>query len=108
MRTDIVIDDELMKEVMELTGLATKREAVEVALKTLARLKRREKRTEEKDRLARFRGKMWQRASEELPKQRDEWLDESWLLQVLTTLKPVKQPFPDVDEGLSPVDDVVL
>ncbi len=73
MRTNIVIDDELMKEVMELTGLTTKRETVEVALKTLARLKRQEKRMEEKDRLAQFRGALWQGVSEELQKQRDEW-----------------------------------
>jgi len=40
MRTNIVIDDELMKEVLRLTGLKTKREAVEQGLKTLLRLKR--------------------------------------------------------------------
>ncbi len=73
MRTNIVIDDDLMKEVMELTGLKTKRETVEVALKTLARLKRQEKRVKTKDRLAQFRGTLWQGASEELQKQRDEW-----------------------------------
>lgn len=42
MRTNIVIDDELMKEVLKLTGLKTKREAVEQGLKTLLRLKRQE------------------------------------------------------------------
>lgn len=40
MRTNIVIDDELMKQVMKLTGLKTKREAVEQGLKALLRLKR--------------------------------------------------------------------
>jgi Arc/MetJ family transcription regulator len=40
MRTNIVIDDELMKEVLKLTGLKTKREAVEQGLKALLRLKR--------------------------------------------------------------------
>ena len=42
MRTNIVIDDELMKQVLKLTGLKTKREAVEAGLKTLLRLKRQE------------------------------------------------------------------
>ena len=42
MRTNIVIDDELMKQVLKLTGLKTKREAVEQGLKTLLRLKRQE------------------------------------------------------------------
>ena len=73
MRTNIVIDDELMKEVMELTGLTTKRETVEVALTTLAWLKRQDRRAKTKDRLAQFRGTLWQGASEELQKQRDEW-----------------------------------
>ena len=38
MRTNIVIDDELMEQVLRLTGLKTKREAVELGLKTLVRL----------------------------------------------------------------------
>ena len=42
MRTNIVIDDELMKQVLKLSGLKTKREAVEAGLKTLLRLKRQE------------------------------------------------------------------
>ncbi len=42
MRTNIVIDDELMKQVMKQTGIKTKREAVEMGLKTLLRLKRQE------------------------------------------------------------------
>jgi len=42
MRTNIVIDDDLMKEVLKLTGLKTKREAVEQGLKTLLQLKRQE------------------------------------------------------------------
>jgi Arc/MetJ family transcription regulator len=40
MRTNIVIDDSLMQEVLQLTGLTTKREAVELALKTLIELRR--------------------------------------------------------------------
>lgn len=38
MRTNIVIDDKLMRETLRVTGLKTKREAVEVALQTLLRL----------------------------------------------------------------------
>ena len=40
MRTNIVIDDALMKEAMERSGLKTKREVVEEALRTFVRLKR--------------------------------------------------------------------
>jgi len=40
MRTNIVIDDELMAEAMELTGLKTKRAVVEKALQTLIQLNR--------------------------------------------------------------------
>lgn len=43
MRTNIVIDDKLMAEAMEASGLKTKRETVEAALRLLARqAKRRE------------------------------------------------------------------
>ena len=42
MRTNIVIDDELMSQVMKLTGLRTKREAVEMGLKALLKLKKQE------------------------------------------------------------------
>ena len=37
MRTNIVIDDALMAEVLQATGLRTKREAVEAGLRLLAR-----------------------------------------------------------------------
>lgn len=40
MRTNIVIDDTLMRETLEATGLKTKREAVEEGLRTLLRLRR--------------------------------------------------------------------
>lgn len=39
MRTTIAIDDDLMDEALKVTGLKTKREAVELGLKTLIRLK---------------------------------------------------------------------
>ena len=40
MRTNIVIDDRLMREAMQAAGLKTKRETVELGLRTLVRLKR--------------------------------------------------------------------
>jgi Arc/MetJ family transcription regulator len=51
MRTNIVIDDQLMKEAMRASGAATKREAVETALRLLVGLKRQE-------RIRRLRGKL--------------------------------------------------
>ena len=51
MRTNIVIDDELMEEALKATGLSTKKEAVELGLKTLVRLKKQE-------RIRRFKGKL--------------------------------------------------
>ena len=51
MRTNIVIDDELMASALKMTGLRTKREAVELALKTLIKLKKQEQ-------IRQFRGKL--------------------------------------------------
>jgi len=42
MRTNIVIDDKLMSDALKATGLETKREAVELGLKTLIKLKKQE------------------------------------------------------------------
>ena len=54
MRTNIVIDDTLMNETLRLTGLKTKREAVELGLQTLLRLRQQEESRS-------FRGKLnWQ------------------------------------------------
>lgn len=54
MRTNIVIDDALMRAVLQVTGLKTKREAVEQGLKTLLRLARQEE-------IRSFRGRLaWQ------------------------------------------------
>jgi Arc/MetJ family transcription regulator len=39
MRTNIVIDDKLMSDTLRATGLKTKREAVDLGLKTLLRLR---------------------------------------------------------------------
>ena len=41
MRTNIVIDDEVMAEVQRLTGVRTKREAVDLALRELVARHRR-------------------------------------------------------------------
>ncbi|MBI2688987.1 MAG: type II toxin-antitoxin system VapB family antitoxin [Acidobacteria bacterium] len=40
MRTNIVIDDKLMRDTLRATGLKTKREVVELALQTLLRLRK--------------------------------------------------------------------
>lgn len=54
MRTNIVIDDKLMKETLRLTGLKTKREAVELGLRTIVRLRKQAE-------IRRYRGKLnWQ------------------------------------------------
>jgi len=50
-RTNIVIDDKLMRETLRATGLKTKREAVEEGLRALLRLKRQSE-------LRKFRGKL--------------------------------------------------
>ncbi len=53
-RTNIVIDDALMRAALQVTGLKTKREAVEEGLKTLLRLARQEE-------IRSFRGRLdWQ------------------------------------------------
>ena len=43
MRTNIEIDDKLMNDVLKATGLKTKKDVVELGLKTLIRLKKQEK-----------------------------------------------------------------
>jgi len=42
MRTNVVIDDDLMKEALRSSGLSTKRATIEYALKLLIKLKRQE------------------------------------------------------------------
>ncbi len=42
MRTNVVIDDELMAEALESTGLHTKKAVIEEALRTLVRLRKQE------------------------------------------------------------------
>jgi Arc/MetJ family transcription regulator len=54
MRTNIVIDDKLMREALSATGVKTKREVVELGLRTLLRLKAQSE-------IRRWRGKLaWQ------------------------------------------------
>jgi Arc/MetJ family transcription regulator len=54
MRTNIEIDDKLMADALAATGLKTKREAVELGLKTVLKLKQQEE-------FRQFRGKLnWQ------------------------------------------------
>jgi Arc/MetJ family transcription regulator len=54
MRTNIVIDDKLMRDALRVTGLKTKREAVEEGLRTLVRLSK-------QGEIRRLRGKLdWQ------------------------------------------------
>ena len=43
MRTNIEIDDKLMNDVLKATGLKTKKEVVELGLKTLIRLKKQQR-----------------------------------------------------------------
>lgn len=51
MRTNIEIDDKLMNDVLKATGLKTKKDVVELGLKTLIRLKKQEG-------IKRFRGQL--------------------------------------------------
>lgn len=51
MRIDIVIDDDLMDNAMIASGLKTKREIVELGLKTLIQLK-------EQENIKRYKGKL--------------------------------------------------
>jgi len=53
-RTNIVIDDKLMRDALRATGLKTKREAVELGLRTLLHMHK-------QDEIRRLRGKLhWQ------------------------------------------------
>ena len=60
MRTNIIIDDQLMADALKSTGLKTKREVVEMGLKTLIKLKQQEK-------IKAFKGKLqWEGNLEEM------------------------------------------
>ena len=51
MRINIVIDDRLIRDTLRATGLETKREVIELALRTLLRL-------QQQERVRRYRGKL--------------------------------------------------
>ncbi|MFM8258558.1 MAG: type II toxin-antitoxin system VapB family antitoxin [Vulcanococcus sp.] len=51
MRTNIVSDDQLMRDAIQASGARTKREAVEIGLRTLVKL-------EQQKRIKAFRGRM--------------------------------------------------
>ncbi len=51
MRTNIEIDDRLMKDALKATGAKTKREAVEMGLRTLVQLRAQEKARELKGKI---------------------------------------------------------
>ena len=60
MRTNIVIDDQLMADALQATGLKTKKEVVEMGLRTLIKLKQQEK-------IKAFKGKLkWSGNLEEM------------------------------------------
>lgn len=60
MRTNIDIDDQLMTEALRLTGIATKREVVELALRTLLRVHQQQE-------IRNLRGKLnWQGSLDEM------------------------------------------
>ncbi len=64
MRTNIVIDDKLMNDALKATGLTTKKEAVEMGLKVLVRLKKQE-------RIRKFKGNLsWEGDLSEMRKTR--------------------------------------
>jgi Arc/MetJ family transcription regulator len=66
MRTNIEIDEKLMKEAMRSANTRTKRETVEAGLRTLIRLKRQEG-------VRRLRGKIaWEGSLDELRRGRTE------------------------------------
>ena len=60
MRTNILIDDSLMAEVLKVSGVKSKREAVELGLRTLLALKQQE-------RIKQFKGQLkWEGDLEQL------------------------------------------
>ena len=60
MRANVVIDDDLMKDALTLTGLKTKKEAIGLRIKTLIQLKKQEE-------IRNFRGELsWEGNLEEM------------------------------------------
>jgi Arc/MetJ family transcription regulator len=64
MRTNIVIDDDLMAEMLKRSGAKTKKEAVELGMRTFIDLKKQEG-------VRKYRGKLkWEGSLEEMRKSR--------------------------------------
>lgn len=64
MRTNIVIDDVLMHDVLKVTGLKTMREAVSLGLKTLLKLHQQEE-------VRKYRGKLhWEGDLDEMRREK--------------------------------------
>ena len=60
MRTNVVIDDDLMASAIKVSGLKTKKDAIEEALKLFVQVKRQKE-------IKRFRGKLkWSGSLEEM------------------------------------------
>ncbi|MDJ0601835.1 MAG: type II toxin-antitoxin system VapB family antitoxin [Crocosphaera sp.] len=60
MKTNIVIDDQLISDALKATGLTTKKEVIEMGLKTLIQLKQQEQ-------IKEFKGKLkWEGNLEEM------------------------------------------
>lgn len=74
MRTNIVIDDKLMRDTLRATGMKTKREAVEAGLRMLLRVKQQEQIRELRGKL-RWEGELdfmrRDSGAAEVPKDRD-------------------------------------
>jgi Arc/MetJ family transcription regulator len=67
MRTNIVIDDQLMRDAMQASGARTKKEAVEIGLRTLVKL-------EQQKQIKAFRGRLaWEG---DLDRQRQDQLPD--------------------------------
>ena len=66
MRTNIVIDDQIMKEAQKIGGYKTKKETVEAGLKLIVSLNRQEK-------VRKYRGKLkWEGNLDEMRANKDE------------------------------------
>ncbi|MGD0659124.1 MAG: type II toxin-antitoxin system VapB family antitoxin [Syntrophorhabdales bacterium] len=64
MRTNVVIDDDLMQSALKASGIKTKREAIEEGLKLLVQIKNQEK-------IKAFRGKLtWTGSLDEMREDR--------------------------------------
>ena len=64
MRTNVVIEDDLMEEALKVSGLKTKREAVEAGLRLLVQTRRQK-------RIKRLRGKLkWEGSLDDMRRDR--------------------------------------